>query len=173
MEVFCFRLFGSAAEKDPVIFQKIKVGFAHALFSSTHSLSTTEISKWGYFFRNIWDLHTAAQRSVFAALWLDKPVQLNNVAAADLFTKLVFQKGSESLCCLSVGSVLLGEEFFELSISFQNSNNLWEYYPNPPSEAGGNTDSMLTMHLNSLGNKHKNFKFCYSTYFSKVGCPTQ
>lgn len=32
---------------------------------------------------------------------------------------------------------------------------------------------MLTVHLNSLGNKHKNVKICCSMYISKVGCLTQ
>lgn len=64
LEVFCFRLFGSARRKDLGIFQKIKVGFAHVLFRSTHSLSTTEISKWGDFFRNIWDFIQHGKQSL-------------------------------------------------------------------------------------------------------------
>lgn len=48
----------------------------------------------------------------FAALWLDKPAQLNNVA--ELFTKLVFQKRTESRFCWIVGSVFSRQEFFRL-----------------------------------------------------------
>lgn len=115
----------------------------------------------GRLFRNVWNLYIAVDVKprfpcctntlAFAALWLDKPTQLNNVTK--LFTKLVFQKRSESRFCWIVGGLFSWQEFFRLQVAFWYNHSLCGYYPIPFPEAGGSPDSMLTIHLNSLGSK--------------------